>query len=59
MRLLLSRGVVAFVSGIPDFVTLGKSPHPSELQISSINQAATLNLPTGWMDHLTFKIILI
>lgn len=58
-RLPVSREVAAFVSGIPDFMTWGKSPHPSELQLSSIKQAAILNLPVGWVDHLTFETILI
>lgn len=59
MHLLVSRGVVASVSTVLDFVTFGKSPHPSELQISSVNQAAILNLPKGGMDHLEFEVILI
>lgn len=59
MRLPVSRGEVAFVSAICDFVTLGKSLHPSELQISSVNQAAILNLPTWGTDHLEFELILI
>lgn len=55
-RLPVSREVAAFVSAIPDFVTWGKT---SELQLSSIKQAAILNLPVGWVDHLTFETILI
>lgn len=57
MHLPVSRVEVAFVSAICDFVTLGKSLHPSELKISSVNQAAILNLPS--MDRLEFELILI
>lgn len=53
------RGVVAFVSAVPDFVTLGKTPHSSELQLPSVGVAAILNLPTSWVDQLTFEVILI
>lgn len=59
MHLPVNRRVVAFILVIPDFVTLGQSPPSSELQLSSINAAATLRLPTGWVDHLTFEIILV
>lgn len=53
------RGVAAFVSEIPDFVTSGKTPHSSELQLPSVNVTAILNLRTSWVDHLTFEVILI
>lgn len=58
-HLPVSRGVVVFVSAAPDFVTWGKSPHPSELQLSSVKLAAILNPPAGWVGHLTLETILI
>ena len=39
-RLPVSRGAVSFVSAAPDFVTWGKLPHTSELQLSSGKLAA-------------------
>ena len=58
-RLPVSRGAVSFVSAAPDFVTWGKLPHTSELQLSSGKLAAILNPPAGWVGHLTLETILI
>ena len=58
-HLPVSRGVVIFVSAAPDFVTWGKSPHPSELQLSSVKLAAILNPPAAWVGHLTLETSLI